>query len=299
MEDDKVKKTEDQAKGGRRPSGGGRRQDKAEPKARDDAGAAAADNKRSGPARRGRKSEAAEGAEAGNQKEDKPVTFNAHALDMEPGFVIPERPSVDLTYQDFTRESYDENDRRPFVPKKRNEVPFELSDTPRTQQTDMRESRNNGRRQASVPDSGKQADEAAESGDGASAAVQLDSRTKQADQGKEKRSPLKMREDKGKTSREGGAQKSENTQAGNGSREKARPQDQELPQQPVNRRSPRAQGAAQTRRGQDKGNTNSDYAQSGAGQAQTDTQQGEGADAAKESLLRPYWMKSKGGKFSE
>ncbi|MCL2121831.1 MAG: hypothetical protein FWH28_06230 [Clostridiales bacterium] len=300
MEDDKVKKSGDQTRGGRRSSGGGRRQDKAEPKDRDAATAAAAENKRGGLVRRGRKSDVVESAEAGKPKEDKPITFNAHALDMEPGFVIQERPSVDLTYQDFTRESYDESDRRPFVPKKRNEVPYELSDTPRTQQVDSRDSRNNGRRQASSPDSGKQVVEAAESGDGAPAAVQLDSRTKLADQGKDKRTPLRTRDDKGKPSREGGAQKSENTQAGNGSREKGRPQqDQAMPQQPANRRNPRTQGAAQARKSQEKSSGNSNDAKSSAGQAQTDTQQGESADTAKESLLRPYWMKSKGGKLSE
>ncbi len=64
---------------------------------------------------------------------EKPAAFNAHALDMEEGFVMPVRPTVDLTYVDFTREAVTQSERRPFVPKRRNEVPFEMSETPKSQ----------------------------------------------------------------------------------------------------------------------------------------------------------------------
>lgn len=81
----------------------------------------------------------------GSQEADKPVTFNAHALDLDPGIVIPERPSIDLTYTDFTRESYEMGTGRPFVPKKKKIVPFELSETPKMQ-ADYWEGRAPGRR---------------------------------------------------------------------------------------------------------------------------------------------------------
>ncbi|MCL1849174.1 MAG: hypothetical protein FWF83_05850, partial [Clostridiales bacterium] len=107
--------------------------------------------KKGGFFRRDRKS-----ADKGNDRakaaqEDKPMEFHAHALEMEPGFVAPERQSIDLTYNDFTRESYDAKDRRPFVPVKRNLVPYELSETPRSQQEPQENRGNERRRPAREP----------------------------------------------------------------------------------------------------------------------------------------------------
>jgi hypothetical protein len=77
-------------------------------------------------------------------KAEEPVIFNAHALDMEPGVITVPRPSLDLTYIDFTRESYEAGE-KPFVPKKKKLVPFELSDTPHMQ-TEYWEGKTPGRR---------------------------------------------------------------------------------------------------------------------------------------------------------
>jgi len=115
---------------GRRPAGAGRKQKNDEVKTPDnptDSG-----EKKKDKHFLHRKSEK-ENKTAQNPHADEPITFNAHALDMEPGVLIPPRPSVDLTYNDFTRESYHEDGSRPFVPKKKKSVPFELSETPRMQ----------------------------------------------------------------------------------------------------------------------------------------------------------------------
>jgi hypothetical protein len=58
-----------------------------------------------------------------------PISFNAHPLDMEPDTIVPERPNIDLTYIDFTRESVEEGDRH-STPKKKKNIPYELSETP-------------------------------------------------------------------------------------------------------------------------------------------------------------------------
>jgi hypothetical protein len=94
--------------------------------------------------RRNKKKNDTEETENQAPKVEEPVSFNAHALDLEPGVVILPRPSLDLSYIDFTRESYEAGE-KPFTPKKKKVVPFELSETPHMQ-TDYWEGKTPGRR---------------------------------------------------------------------------------------------------------------------------------------------------------
>ena len=136
----------------RKQAGDGNRQDRPEGRSegkqegKPEGAPSAGVKKRGGFLRRGGRGEENEAREAAKPAAaDIPVGFHAHPLDMEPGFVIPERPSVDLNYNDFTRESYDDSEKRLFVPKKKSGIPFELSLTPRTQ-SEAREGRNNDAR---------------------------------------------------------------------------------------------------------------------------------------------------------
>ena len=84
------------------------------------------------------------------------ISFNPHPLDLDEDVEIPVRPSVDLTYHDFTRESVNVGERRQFLPKKRNAVPYEQSETPRSQsestrQADNEEPRQRERRRSRAP----------------------------------------------------------------------------------------------------------------------------------------------------
>ncbi len=130
--------------GQRRPSGHGKKY-KGEGKEGEEVREENNGKKRNRQFRRNQDDKAKDSQKTGSQEEDKPLTFNAHALDLDPGIAIPERPSIDLTYTDFTRESYEMGTGRPFVPKKKKIVPFELSETPKMQ-ADYWEGRAPGRR---------------------------------------------------------------------------------------------------------------------------------------------------------
>jgi hypothetical protein len=84
----------------------------------------------------------AESRSSKERKADEPITFNAHPLDLEPGTIIPPRPSINLSYNDFTRESMTIGESRSFVPKKRDPIPFELSEIPR-KYSESRENKEN------------------------------------------------------------------------------------------------------------------------------------------------------------
>ena len=71
--------------------------------------------------------------------------FHAHALDLDPNIVIPERPSVDLNYTDFTRSSIEGELKQPKFRKRKPLIPFELTETPRLN-SDQWEGRPAGRR---------------------------------------------------------------------------------------------------------------------------------------------------------
>lgn len=77
--------------------------------------------------------------------EQAPPVFHAHALDLDPNIVIPERPSVDLTYNDFTRSAIEGELKQPKVRKRKPLIPFELTETPRLN-ADQWEGRPPGRR---------------------------------------------------------------------------------------------------------------------------------------------------------
>ena len=74
-----------------------------------------------------------------------PPVFHAHALDLDPDLVIPERPSVDLTYTDFTRSAIEGELKQPKMRKRKPLIPFELTETPRLN-ADQWEGRPPGRR---------------------------------------------------------------------------------------------------------------------------------------------------------
>jgi hypothetical protein len=106
---------------------------------------------RQGKARAGQErsahNEASSRGETPGRKEG-PAAFNAHALDLDAQAVIPDRPSIDLNYTDFTRESYEPAPGASRShPRKKKTVPFELSETPRTQ-SEFWEGRGTSRRRS-------------------------------------------------------------------------------------------------------------------------------------------------------
>ncbi|MCL1804868.1 MAG: hypothetical protein FWG28_02530 [Clostridiales bacterium] len=240
-----------------------------------------------------------------------PPSFHAHALDLEPGVVFPERPSLDLTYVDFTRESYEAD--KPFVPRKKKIVPFELSETPRMQ-PDFWEGRTPGRRKLmGQPDGanrGEKDGEAARTRDGKPSEGRKEARDKSGDKKETGQRAQKGRGER-KAARDGardntrdGASESivesarENTResAGEGVRDGSKEEAQEAGRQsrgnikrqdqPMMKRSAKRQEHnADRRKSRDGGNT-------GEGKSQpAEPANDQGGGDAKESLIKPYWMK--------
>ena len=218
-----------------------------------------------------------EGAQADKQpkeeaeppKEEGPITFTEHALDLEPGFAIPPRQSVDLDYQDFTRESFDERDRRPFVPKKRNAVPYEMSETPRSQ-SETRNTRQSDRRRTGTQE------EQAQSGKESGRTENKDTKgnkgrePKQAGQGRQARES--NRNDRPRDTTPGAGQETKPRTAAGGEKTGLF----------AKNRGWKAGGGTNKK--------NTDTANGGkdsAGEKQGDNS----PEQAKESLIRPYWMK--------
>ena len=217
-------------------------------------------------------------------KNEAPLSFNAHALDMEPGFVAPERPSVDLTYIDFTRESVAEGERRHFVPKKRNIVPYELSETPRTQQ-DSRDGRSQDRRrqqsfspvETNPPPETISEQKRPQSGESRETA--MDTTTKGTDRsvkGEDRRErQQRPKQEKSKPQENVGARRSENQ--GDNSRTK--------PEKAAKRKDQTSMRSNRDHK------ENRDTANRSTANRDAVNQEATSQEAGKESLIRPYWMK--------
>ena len=219
--------------------------------------------------------------QAKQPEQETPISFHAHALDLEPGTIIPERPSLDLTYIDFTRESYDAGD-KPFVPKKKKAIPFELSDTPHTQ-SEYWEGKSPGRRKSS-PQGDAAAGQRHEDAPRPQQEKEND-KHKQKQQkgkamrnvltrGKEDRKLLRGDEEDAESALDAGAQKetqrkSQSQSQGKG-RGNARRQDQRRPKE-------RGEAGQETR--------------AAAGDAQNAESNEAAPEPSKESRMRPYWMK--------
>ena len=283
-------------------------------------------------------------------KEEEPIVFHAHALDIEPGVVIPPRPSVDLTYNDFTRESYQAGE-KPFVPKKKKIVPFELSETPKTQ-SEYWEGRAPGRRKLlNAMEQAEASDDKAEprrhrdrknrEGQGEAAENAADKAGTPGGKAPDKRDDQRRKPEKAGLMRkvftktpsagsEGGPEadkaaeskdatlpagekRQEQGKAMRGPRQRdkagapggARRQGQGAGQggaRPAERDGAPDQGKAPDQGGaQDRGGATRPAVQARPGQEADaegqakggDAKKDNGAESAKESLMRPYWMKKK------
>lgn len=235
----------------RRPSGARKKQNGKQIKSRQPTGEEG-DNKNNAMFhRKNRESENA-GKEGPPPEPDEPVSFNAHALDLEPGQIIPQRPSIDLTYNDFTRESYEAGE-RPFVPRKKKIVPFELSETPRTQ------SENQRLKKGASADNG---------GDKPSANHRQEEQTRAQDKaGREEQNPMKS-----------GAKRQDASRA----KTNTRRQDQ----------APARNGAKRQERPRAR-QTGDEGSNDAGGQPLREPDRAPSGDQSKESLMKPYWMKNK------
>ena len=299
------KKTGNHSK--RKPGTEDMKQEQSEEKEQE--GSAVGDNKK----KRGffRKERQESGKESRDAQKEGPVSFNAHALDMDPGFVLPARPSVDLTYNDFTRESYDTNEGRVFVPKKKHAVPFELSDTPRTQQ-DPREGKPTDRRKATIPADPDKQSAAPRDPDSMKEIKPADIRKEPAEQAKEKRDKQRAKPERNKVQQDiktkGHGKHREQIQTDETTEYDARLQHKTREaagggQQPA--READAQDSRQQTKAagkQEKGEINNKAqkplrfterakAQNDRKQDAGDDSRGVNPESGKESLIRPYWLK--------
>ena len=245
----------------RKPPGIGKKKKNAENKTEEPAGEASG-KKSGGFFHRRKKTSEKESKDSKESKEghlpedEAPASFNAHALDMEPGVVIPPRQSLDLTYNDFTRESYEEAN-KPFVPKKKKPVPFELSETPRMQ-PEYWEGKTPGRR--------KLMNKAESAGT--------------AEPGEEVSRPQEpRRSNPRKESADKTGEKQESPQKAQKGRQERKP-----PKENTRESKPNAISAKR----QDQRGMKKTAKQNIPIQDSADEQSG---DSAKESLMKPYWLK--------
>jgi len=207
-----------------------------------------------------------------------PPSFNAHALDLEPGVIIPERPSLDLTYHDFTRESYEAGE-KPFVPKRRKAVPFELSETPRMQ-SEYWEGRTPGRRKILSQAESAVSAETNDAPPRQQESRQPETRREGADRTNEKRES-QQRAQKGRPERKAVRENPREDSPGQGN---AGRQDK-----PGIKKNPKRQEHNIIRKkGKESKEGKTEHERGGAPAEPVNDQTGE---SAKESLMKPYWMK--------
>ena len=223
--------------------------------------------------------------QANQPAQEAPLSFHAHALDLEPGTLIPERASVDLTYHDFTRDSYEAGD-KPFVPKRKKPIPFELSETPHTQ-SEYWEGKSAGRRRPSAQ--GENAPSAPRREE-----AQHAQETKDSDKQKQKQKPPKgkiLRNVLARGKDEIKPPRNEETDADAGTTAVLR-KDETQKAQGKGRGNKRQDSVRRKERGESGSGAVSGSISGGTGnKAKKDEQKALPPESAKESLMRPYWMK--------